>query len=85
MKTPARRRHPYAVTCDRCNGKLFVDNPDADALNQTLCPKCNGDGRILVDDVPAAYTGRKALQHLFIAGLVVLVIIWIVLKLKVLS
>jgi hypothetical protein len=48
-----------------------------------LCPKCHGDGRILVAD--PTYTGRKALRHLFIAGLIVLAIVWFIIKLKVLT
>lgn len=66
-------RQPYAVVCDRCNGYLFLDG-------NLLCPKCHGDGRILI--VENAYTNRKALRHLFITGLVVLAIVWFIFKLK---
>jgi hypothetical protein len=34
------RNDSYAVTCDRCHGRMFT--------GEFLCPKCQGDGRILI-------------------------------------
>ena len=33
----------YAVKCDACHGKMFVDG--------VLCGKCQGEGRVLIPEV----------------------------------
>jgi hypothetical protein len=35
----------YAVICPDCNGSHYL-------AGRILCSKCNGDGRILIPDVP---------------------------------
>jgi len=34
---------PFAVTCDSCDGHMFIGHE--------LCPKCNGEGRILITPI----------------------------------
>lgn len=40
----------FAVVCDRCNGRRFLDG--------LLCPKCEGDGRIFIAAKPASLLSR---------------------------
>lgn len=49
-----RSGEPYAVTCDRCHGKMFVDG--------ILCTKCSGDGRILITPKVSTFSQRVAVQ-----------------------
>jgi hypothetical protein len=34
------RNDAYSVLCDRCHGRMF--------FGEFLCPKCGGDGRIVI-------------------------------------
>jgi DNA-directed RNA polymerase subunit RPC12/RpoP len=54
----ANPNDPYAVTCDRCQGKMFVDG--------ILCPKCSGDGRILIMPQVSTFSQRAARQMFWI-------------------
>jgi hypothetical protein len=40
----------YAVTCDRCGGKMFIEG--------LLCDKCHGDGRVLIHETEVGMASR---------------------------
>ena len=50
------RFNSYAVRCDRCDGRLFDDNG-------ILCPKCGGDGRILITETEERRTVKEVLRN----------------------
>jgi hypothetical protein len=63
----------YAVTCDRCHGHMFIEGSW-----KLLCPKCHGDGRILIQPEPRTTSQTAVLQMMWIvsgAGLVGITII----------
>lgn len=58
----------YSVTCPECDGRMFVDD--------TLCPKCGGDGRLLIPEtkVTSVLISARTLRRALIAAAVVIVI-----------